>query len=306
MRWNRIAESSEDLPAHTSLFCFTLLLVLKLHHLLSYSWRSVFIPLFVFHLLPEEGLQHLNNQYPMAFMGWGNLGKYVNQVAPNRVPWLIAFELLLLAYLSGAYVSLAIVFLPLLAFEVAIFVDNFRMCKALLQEPDDAIWLALPILLCMRLEGYPSRFANVLLLPPLGKPAAARYIPLPVVFSPIFLVQGLGVFFGTIDLVEKFGITLPTGIGTRIYFAFATRARDSFGFFLRGYRRLGRWSTEVLRRCSTKVLRRWSTEEASRDDQAPKYHDGSSGQLITILYNTFSSDPPEIVKTFPEKDLTEE
>ncbi|XP_028053052.1 uncharacterized protein LOC114257492 [Camellia sinensis] len=48
-----------------------------------------------------------------------------------------------------AAVNLKIVFLPLLAFEITILVDNFRMCKALLPRDDEsmsgeAIWETLP------------------------------------------------------------------------------------------------------------------------------------------------------------------
>ncbi|CAL5365571.1 unnamed protein product [Camellia sinensis] len=42
-------------------------------------------------------------------------------------PLLIAFELLLCIYLESIYaVNLRIVFLPLLAFEITILMDNFR------------------------------------------------------------------------------------------------------------------------------------------------------------------------------------
>ncbi|KAI3726808.1 hypothetical protein L1987_66614 [Smallanthus sonchifolius] len=111
-----------------------------------------------------------------------------------------------------------------------------------------------------------------------GKPTAARFIPPAVVFSPIFLVQGLGVLFAASNLVEKIVIFLRTGAGTRIYFTYAARARDSFGFLQHGSRLLG-W---------------WSTDEGSREEQARIYYNGSSGY------------PPEIVKRLPKKDLTEE
>ncbi|KAJ0818576.1 putative transcription factor C2H2 family [Helianthus annuus] len=341
MRWNRMAESSQVFAAHTSLFCFTLLLLLKLDHILSYSWRIVFFPLFLFHVVVARSGSSLP----------GPLVSYGLYMASLRVPMLIVFELLLYAYLEGAYVSLKIVFLPLLAFEVAIFVDNFRMCTALLQEFDE-ILVALPhfciaismgfffvgtvftirklsgdtgslswwdvflyfgiaecivFLVCtkwcnplthtnsqIRVGSSSSRairyldwnsditestedisenrlcglqdtvcvvmkilivgFQILLCMHLEGKPAAARLVPLPVVFSPVLLVQGLGVLFATSNLVEKI---LP-GVGSRIYFTYATRARDSLGCLQRGFR-----------------------------------------------YNTFS-DPPEIVKTLPKKDLTDE
>ncbi|XP_076958369.1 uncharacterized protein LOC143634079 [Bidens hawaiensis] len=384
MRWNRIANSSQAFSAHALLFCFTLLLLLKL---VFYSWWIIFLPLFLFHAVVARG----------RFSLPGPSVSHGRHVAPFHAivatPLLIAFELLLCVFLESAHVkktptvSLKIVFLPLLALEVAILVDNFRMCKALVPGDDDilsdeAIWETLPhfwvaismvfflaatvftllklsgdisslgwwdllinfgiaecfaflvctkwsnpvihrnsqipvasssptairyldltsgsvgstedtsedrmcgpqdvgghlmkipiigfqILLCMRLE---------------GKLAAARFIPLPVVFSPIFLVQGLGVLFAASNLIEKIIILLRTGAGTGIYFTYAARARGSFGFLQRGSRLLG-W---------------WSTEEGSQEEQARIYYNGSSGHVL------FSGYPPEVVKRLPKKDLTEE
>jgi hypothetical protein len=69
---------------------------------------------------------------------------------------LIAFELLLCIYLESLRVrnhpsvDLKIVFLPLLAFEAIILIDNFRMCRALMpgdeeSMSDEAIWETLPV-----------------------------------------------------------------------------------------------------------------------------------------------------------------
>ena len=41
MSWRRVAKSLQALTAHSLLLSFTLLLVLKLHHTISYSWWSV-------------------------------------------------------------------------------------------------------------------------------------------------------------------------------------------------------------------------------------------------------------------------
>lgn len=46
MTWRRVLKSVQALLAHGSLFCFTLLLVLKLDHFVSHSWWY-FIYLFV-------------------------------------------------------------------------------------------------------------------------------------------------------------------------------------------------------------------------------------------------------------------
>ncbi|GFZ05906.1 transmembrane Fragile-X-F-associated protein [Actinidia rufa] len=125
------------------------------------------------------------------------------------------------------------------------------------------------VLLCMRLE---------------DKPAGAKYIPLPVLFSPLFLLQGAGVLFATSRLVEKIVLLLRSGAGTGRYFALSSKVRECFGYLHHGSRFLG-W---------------WSIDEGSREEQARLFQDSTSG------YNTFSGYPPEIVKKMPKKDLAEE
>ncbi|KAK7330200.1 hypothetical protein VNO77_24387 [Canavalia gladiata] len=125
------------------------------------------------------------------------------------------------------------------------------------------------VLLCMHLE---------------GTPAFAVYIPLPVLFSPLFLLQGAGVLLSASKLVEKLVFLLRSGAGGGIYFRFSSRAHDCLGFLRHGSRLLG-W---------------WSIDEGSREEQARLYHEGASG------YNTFCGYPPDIVKKMPKKDLAEE
>ncbi|MBA0799937.1 hypothetical protein Gohar_010415, partial [Gossypium harknessii] len=125
------------------------------------------------------------------------------------------------------------------------------------------------VLLCMYLEGTPP---------------GARDIPLPVLFSPLFLLQGVGVVFAASILIERIVLLLRSGASTGLYFRFSSRAHDCLGFLHHGSRLLG-W---------------WSIDEGSREEQARLYHDGASG------YNTFSGYPPEIVKKMPKKDLAEE
>uniref|UniRef100_A0A2P2L997 Uncharacterized protein LOC8269523 n=1 Tax=Rhizophora mucronata TaxID=61149 RepID=A0A2P2L997_RHIMU len=49
MSWRRVAKSLQALVAHGLLFSFTLLLVLKLDHALSYSWWFVlYLPIVFF------------------------------------------------------------------------------------------------------------------------------------------------------------------------------------------------------------------------------------------------------------------
>nr|KAJ0190307.1 hypothetical protein LSAT_V11C800428110 [Lactuca sativa] len=124
-------------------------IVLKLDHLVSYSWWVIFFPLFLFHVVVARGRFSLPAPSVPHVRDWEPCHAVV------ATPLLIAFELLLCIYLENSHVtkpppvSLQIVFLPLLAFEVTILVDNFRMCKALLPRDDesvsdDAIWETLP------------------------------------------------------------------------------------------------------------------------------------------------------------------
>nr|XP_043617176.1 uncharacterized protein LOC122589012 [Erigeron canadensis] len=375
MRCNRgIWKSLQAFSAHTLLFTFTLLLLLKLqHHFFSlYSWWIIFLPLFLFHAVVARGRFSLPAPSVPHGRHWAPFHAIV------ATPLLVAFEVLLCVFLETAHVreaptvSLKLVFLPLLAFEITILVDNFRMCKALLPGDDvnlsdDAIWETLPhfwvaismvffvaatVFTLLKLSGDVSSLGwwdlfinfgiaecfaflvctkwsnpvihrtsqipvpnssssdeisehsicgvqdiggHVIKIPIIGfqillfmrlegKPAAARFIPLYVVFSPIFLVQGIGVLISASNLVERIIILLRTGAGRGRYFRYAARARDSFCFLHRGSRLLG-W---------------WSTDEGSQEEQARIFFNGSSG------YNTFSGYPPEIVKRMPKKDLTEE
>ncbi|CAK7349771.1 unnamed protein product [Dovyalis caffra] len=125
------------------------------------------------------------------------------------------------------------------------------------------------VLLCMHLE---------------GSPAGARNIPLLVLFSPLFLIQGAGMLFAASKLAEKLILLLRSEAGTGRYFRFSSRAHDCLGFLHHGSRLLG-W---------------WSIDEGSREEQARLYHGEDAG------YNTFCGYPPEIVKKMPKKDLAEE
>ncbi|KAF4391694.1 hypothetical protein G4B88_005580 [Cannabis sativa] len=102
------------------------------------------------------------------------------------------------------------------------------------------------VLLCMRLEGTPS---------------TARKIPLPILFSPLFLLQGVGVLAAASRLVEKIVLLLRTGASTGAYFRFSSRAHDCLGFLHHGSRLLG-W---------------WSIDEGSCEEQARLYQESASG-----------------------------
>ncbi|KAK1427262.1 hypothetical protein QVD17_15945 [Tagetes erecta] len=149
MNWRRLTKSLQAVTAHTLLFCFTLLLFLKLDHHIISSWWIVFSPLFVFHLIVARGRFSLPAPSAPHNRNWAPCHAVVG------IPLLVAFELLLCVFLESVYVmkvpavNLKIVFLPLLAFEIIILVDNVRMCKALLPADeehltDDAIWETLP------------------------------------------------------------------------------------------------------------------------------------------------------------------
>lgn len=387
MSWRRVAKSAQALAAHAFLFSFTLLLVFKLDHVVYYSWWVIFFPLWLFHGVVARGRFSLPAPSVPHGRHWAPCHAIV------AAPLLIAFELLLCIYLESinatgfAAVNLKIVFLPLLAFEILILIDNFRMCKALLpgddeSVSDEAIWETLPhfwvaismvflvaatlftllklcgdvnalgwwdlfinygiaecfaflvctkwsnsvihrnsrtreassssnairyldwnsglvvssddqsqdrvcslqdigghimkvpiigfqILLCMRLEGTPT---------------GAKDIPLPVLFCPLFLLQGVGVLFALSRLVEKFVALLRSGADTGRYFLLSSKVHECFGYLHHGSRLLG-W---------------WSIDEGSREEQARLFQDGASG------YNTFCGYPPEIVKKMPKKDLAEE
>ncbi|KAF2310416.1 hypothetical protein GH714_009735 [Hevea brasiliensis] len=114
-----------------------------------------------------------------------------------------------------------------------------------------------------------------------GTPPGAKNIPFPVLFSPLFLVQGAGVLFAAYRLVEKFVILLRGGASSSINFSIVSKAHDFLGFLHHGSRLLG-W---------------WSIDEGSKEEQARLYYAGGSG------YNTFS---PDTVKRMPKSALVEE
>ncbi|KAI3762752.1 hypothetical protein L1987_53193 [Smallanthus sonchifolius] len=100
MRWRRLAKSLQAFSSHTALFCFTLLLLLKLDHHIFSSWWIVFFPLFVFHLI----VARVRFSLPAPS-------------APHN-------RHIIEVFIKVPAVSLKIVFLPLLAFEITILVDN--------------------------------------------------------------------------------------------------------------------------------------------------------------------------------------
>eukprot|EP00249_Psilotum_nudum_P015175 c25199_g1_i1 orf=633-2060(+) len=149
MTWSSIAKSVQALAAHSSVLCFSVLLVYKISSKIDLSWWWIFLPLWMFHGIVARGRFSLPAPSPPHDQHWAPCHAIV------AVPLLIAFELLLCVFLDShdangrSIMSLKIVFIPLLAFEVMVLVDNFRMCRALMpgdedSMTDEAIWETLP------------------------------------------------------------------------------------------------------------------------------------------------------------------
>ncbi|MED6149741.1 hypothetical protein PIB30_065493 [Stylosanthes scabra] len=381
MSWRRVAKSLKALLAHALLFTFSLLLALKLDYVLHSSWWTVFSPLWLFHAVIARGRFSL----PAPSMPHGRQWAPCHSIIAT--PLLVAFEILLCIHLGSSYVvNLKIVFLPLIAFEIAILVDNIRMCRALMPGDDDnmtdeAVWETLPhfwisiamvffiaatvftvlkvsgdvaalgwwdlfinfsvaqcffYLVCTKWHnptihgdcnitepcsssssityldwnrrglvvscdeddqqyGICSRqnigghimkipfivFQILLIMHLEGTPSRAKDFPHWFIFSPLLLLQGVGVLYALCRSVEKIFLLVYTGDIPRSYSSAASKTFDCFGFFHRGARLLG-W---------------WSIDEGSREEEARLYFSGSSG------YNTFS---PDTVKKMPRTDLVEE
>ncbi|KAF2298789.1 hypothetical protein GH714_027800 [Hevea brasiliensis] len=137
-------------------------------------------------------------------------------------------------------------------------------------------------LLCMRLE---------------GTPAGARNIPLPILFSPLFLLQGVGVLFAASKLVEKLVLLLKMN-----------PARESISDILQELMTVWGSCTMVLGYWAGGQLMR--EVERSRPDSTRRellvFADLFTFHSSTCSYNTFCGYPPEIVKKMPKKDLAEE
>uniref|UniRef100_A0A1J3EL51 RING finger protein B n=1 Tax=Noccaea caerulescens TaxID=107243 RepID=A0A1J3EL51_NOCCA len=144
MSWRRVWKSFQAFSAHGLLFSFTLLLALRLDHVVSHSWWFIFTPLWLFHAVIARGRFSLPAPSMPHDRHWAPFHSVM------ATPLLVAFEILLCVHLEDKYVvDLKIVFLPLLAFEVAILVDNVRMCRTLMPGDeetmsDEAIWETLP------------------------------------------------------------------------------------------------------------------------------------------------------------------
>lgn len=394
----RIFKSVQVVLAHGLLFTFTLVLSLKLNRALNCSWWWIFSPLWLFHAVVARGRFSLPAPSMPHGCHWAPFHAIV------AAPLLLAFEILLCVHLERSYaVSLKIVFMPLLALEVAILVDNIRMCRAIMPGEeenisDEAIWETLPhfwvsismvffiaattftilklcgdvaalgwwdlfinygvaecfaFLICtkwynpaihrhsdatqgsssslnIRNLNFSSSFrylnssssirslqwngsifmspeeddqqgrlcslqdigGHVMKIPIIafqvmlfmyleGTPPGAKYIPIPVLFTPLLLLQGVGFSFAIYRLYEKFSNVLNGEEQTGSSFRLPQRAYDYMGIMRRGSRLLG-W---------------WSIDEGSREEQARLFYSGES------RYGTFS---PDAVKKMPRAELANE
>ncbi|MBA0828381.1 hypothetical protein Goarm_013058, partial [Gossypium armourianum] len=119
----------------------------------------VFSPLWLFHATVARGRFSLPAPSMPHDRDWAPFHALIS------TPLLVAFELLLCIRLDSSYVvNLKIVFLPLLAFEMAILIDNIRMCRALMpgdeeSMSDEVIWETLPQL-DVFLEGMDSNITD--------------------------------------------------------------------------------------------------------------------------------------------------
>ncbi|KAK6134029.1 hypothetical protein DH2020_032233 [Rehmannia glutinosa] len=373
MSWRRVFKALQVVAAHGLLFSFTLILSLKLHRANAVMLWSIFSPLWLFHAVVARGRFSL----PAPSMPHGRYWAPFHAIVAT--PLLVAFELLLCVHLERSYaVSLKIVFLPLIALEIAILVDNIRMCRALMPGEEDnitdeAIWETLPhfwvsiamvffiaattftllklcgdvaalgcvaecfaFLICtkwynpaihrrshltaaassssmnMRYLSWNNGFlvsseedhqenrmcslqdigGHVMKIPFIGfqvmlfmylegTPPAAKYIPIPLLFSPLLLLQGAGFLFAIYRFSEKITLLIHDETDTGSTFRLPATAYDYMGFLRRGSRLLG-W---------------WSIDEGSREEQARLYSAYESG------YNTFS---PDTVKKMPKAELAKE
>ncbi|KAL6497184.1 hypothetical protein OROGR_029113 [Orobanche gracilis] len=330
MSWRGVVKSLQEVAAHTSLFCFTLLLVFKLDHIVSYSWWVIFFPLWLFHVVVARGRFSLPAPSVPRGRDWAPCHAVV------AMPLLVAFELLLCIYLESicvngsAAVNLKIVFLPLLAFEVIILIDNFRMCKALLpgdyeSTSDGAIWETFPT---YRL-GQSNTFRHFCVA------VSMIFFLAATLFTLLKLCGDVGALgwwdlFINYGIAECFAFLVCTKWSNPVIHRSSRAREESSSSTAISYLD---WNSGLVvtyedylqeRMCGLQdigghvmkipvigfqvllcmrlegLLGWWSIDETRREEEARLFHDGASG------YNTFYGYPPEIVKKMPKKDLAEE
>lgn len=96
------------------------------------------------------------------------------------------------------------------------------------------------VFFCPLLKGFLAVFISSTFQ---GTPSGARHLSVPLVFSPLLLLQGAGVLFAVYRFVEKIVIILHcggpgrySGVSSGRYFDIASKVQDFFGFLHRGSR----------------------------------------------------------------------
>ncbi|KAG6538452.1 hypothetical protein ZIOFF_003574 [Zingiber officinale] len=139
MTWARVGKSAQGLPARSLLLCFTVFLALKIDKSLSFCWWFVFVPLWLFHV----AIARHRFSLPAPLLPHGRQWAPCHAVVAT--PLLVSFELLICIYLenidagSKPVMDLKVVFLPLLAFEITVLIDNFRTCRNLIPADEETV-----------------------------------------------------------------------------------------------------------------------------------------------------------------------
>ncbi|KAJ0242836.1 hypothetical protein HA466_0201040 [Hirschfeldia incana] len=133
-RWE-IALVFWRLSSHGFLFSFTLLVALKLDHVLSDSWWCVLTPLWwLYHAVISRGRFSLPTPPMPHDKNWAPFYSVM------ATPLFVAFEIMLFLHLEDKYdVDLKLIFFPLLAFEVAILVYNVSECFTLMPRDEETM-----------------------------------------------------------------------------------------------------------------------------------------------------------------------
>ncbi|OAY63054.1 hypothetical protein ACMD2_22285 [Ananas comosus] len=290
MTWTSVGRSAQAVVAHGLLFCFTLFLALKIDRRTSYSWWITFAPLWLFHAVVARGRFSL----PAPSLPHGRHWAPCHAIVAT--PLLVAFELLLCIYLQSISVgnhpavNLKIVFLPLLAFEIIILVDNFRMCRALMpgdeeSMSDETIWETLPWSNPMihkrphHGEGCSSSTAiryrdwdSGLVLPSLEEHEQDRLCGLQDIEVMehrlvLDIFQYLHSFRHYSFYKRRLFFYYVADQRSNTYLMISSRVQDCFAFLHHGSRLLG-W---------------WSIDEGSKEEQAPCFMLESTGMRKVLV-----------------------
>ncbi|ONM08412.1 Protein binding protein [Zea mays] len=158
--WAGVGKTAQAASAHAALFCFTLLLALRVDGRTTYSWWIIFIPLWLFHGIVARGRFSM----PAPSLPHGRHWAPCHSIV--AAPLLIAFELLLCIYLESIRGRVRIHWdidhcLNPLSFSVQIMnlinqrkINYYLMCRALMpgdeeSMSDEAIWETLPVSLIL-------------------------------------------------------------------------------------------------------------------------------------------------------------